>query len=406
LTSFREARLAVALLAALLLGAGCSGGGGGGEDEDPPPPPPPISSGPALPPKSSVPRPILFIEKDPNGTAYIRVLEQVHDVFAPNQAQRIIRDQLFGPAGGSANHYDGNFTYLFANIDVVRMKFGIWLEGTNQTLIYDYTFDRWDGDDSIHGAGIKIGDGTATNGATYIQRVVANGAVPPDPTYNVSNTDFIGIEQDSGPLYFRDITGGGFGDAGIDSKSGPIYVMNATLRGGNRMIRAWGGVEYTIVNSIINASPGDFMQIWISEPTAKISHYNTLWCQNADVPSASHPNCSTTPWLIEGEDMETNEVAARIIQLTENPLPAISPFFDTEVERIVIQYSTDAGATWQDMDILNNGGPGSAPVGDPRYRIPLNLGSANYLFRARYEQNGALVGEVSAVINEDGAVVP
>jgi hypothetical protein len=104
--------------------------------------------------------------------------------------------------------------------------------------------------------------------------------------------------------------------------------------------------------------------------------------------------------------MDEPEVRARIFQLNSNPLPAIHPFFQTQVEEIVLEYSTNNGSTWQQMIVPNTGGPGSAPVGDPRYRIPLNLGSGDYRFRATYKKNGATVGDISAVIDENGNTVP
>jgi hypothetical protein len=369
-----------------------------------------------LPPISNPVRPTLFIERDPNnGPTYIRVLEQVHNPFGATAPQRTICNAT--NATFSDPDVEGNFTYLIANVDTSQRKYGVNLLRTDTTMIYDFTFTDWQ-DNSAHGGGIKIGDsGNATIGATFVQRVFADGMLNPDPTYNL-NVDFLGIELNSGPLYFRDVTGRNFADAGIDTKSGPVYIMNATFDSANRMLRAWEGVEITIVNSIVNCPagcapppPGEnnpelYSQLWIADDTSAISYYNTLWCQDADEPSASHPDCRTTPWIIEGEDMDQDEVQARIFQLNSNPLPSIHPFFQTQVEKIVLQYSSDNGATWQDMVVPNTGGPGSAPVGDPRYRIPLNLGSANYRFRAWYERNGAKIGDTSAVIDESGNIVP
>jgi hypothetical protein len=332
------------------------------------------------------------------------VQEQTFDAFAPNAPQRTIRDRTFGPAPGSSNRITGTQTTLITNVDVTRMKAGLQLLATSTVQIYDYTFLDWDtGGQSIHGSAIKIGE-QPTSGPTFIQRIWADGLEPPDPTYNVSNTDFIGIELDSGPIYVRDVTGRNFGDAGIDSKSAPVYVMNATLERANRLLRAWPNVEIVIVNSIVNAAQG-FSQAWLSNSTSTIRYYNVLWCVNADVPSASHASCRTTPTQVEGENISDSQALARMIALASNPLPGISSFFRTQVERIVLQYSTDSGATWQNMSVPNTGSPGSAPVGDPRYRIPLDLNSANFFFRAWYERGGAKIGETSAVINESGAPV-
>jgi hypothetical protein len=119
-------------------------------------------------------------------------------------------------------------------------------------------------------------------------------------------------------------------------------------------------------------------------------------------PSASDPNCRTSPWVTEGEDMDAAAISSRIIPLQSNPLPGISPFFATGIDEIVIEYSTNGGSTWQVMNVQNAGGPGSAPVGDTRYRVPLALNTANFLFRASYRKNGGVVGSMSAAINEQG----
>jgi hypothetical protein len=413
-TKLQNAKLAVALVCALILGVACSGGGGGAAGASPPPPPmsppPPPPPPPVGPPEPPLPppgviRPTLFIEKETDGTTYIRVLEQVYDPFAPNAPQRTIANMAFGPAPGVNVEIMGDLTTLVRNVDVVDMKHGLQILGTNTLSIYDYTYTRFAGDGSIHGAAIKLGDGVPTNGAAYIQRVFADGFQAPDGSYQVGNTDFIGVELDSGPVYIRDVTGRRFSDGGVDSKSSPVIIMNATLFSGNRMIRAWGNVEFIIVNSIINASPGD-THAWIFDNTSTVRYYNTLWCENAVDPSPTNPDCRTTPWNIQGEEIDEDEAAARIFQAASNPLPANNPFFHTQVERIVLQYSADGGATWQDMSVPNTGGIGSAPIGDPRYRIPLDLASANYVFRAWYEQNGAKIGETSLVVDEAGLVVP
>ena len=46
---------------------------------------------------------------------------------------------------------------------------------------------------------------------------------------------------------------------------------------------------------------------------------------------------------------------------------------------------------------------GTPPVGDTRYKIPLNFNAGNYLFRAQYYLNGAAVGPVSVAVDEAGA---
>jgi hypothetical protein len=418
-TRLRTARLAAALFCAALLGAAGCGGGGGvlpagspgspppppqGSPPPPPPPPPPNEAAPSPP---GVTRPALYIERDPDGTVNLRVFEQLFDPFAPAAPQRFIANQKLGPAPGSNNEITGNQTTLISNVDVVRMKYGLQLMGSALVSIYDYSYVQFDGDGSIFGAAIKLGDNNRpTNDATYFTRIFADGMQAPDPNYSVSNTDFIGVEFDSGPLFIRDVTGRNFGDAGIDTKSGPTYVMNATLSSGHRMLRAWPNVEITIANSIINAAPGE-LQGWAYDNTSTIRYYNTLWCEGSAAPSASDPKCKPDPWLVEGENISPAQAALRFMKLTSNPLPAVSTFFHTSMDEIVVEYSSDGGATWQTLAMgPNTGGPGKPPVGDPRYPIPLNLNAGVYEFRAFYRLNGAKVGETSQVIDETGAVVP
>lgn len=334
----------------------------------------------------------------------MRVEEPRYDVFQPATPQRTIADKSFGPEPGLNNVINDPETTLIRNIDIVRMKHGLTLQGSGLVSIYGYTYTRFDGGGAIHGAAIKLGDnGQPTNGHTYIQRVVADGQQAPDATYTISNTDFIGIEADSDSIFIRDVTGGNFGDGGIDAKSTHVYLMNATLSGGYRMLRAWPGVEITLVNSIINASPGH-AQAWIYDATARISYYNTLWCRDAVEPSAANANCSRTPLLLEAENLAFADIAARLVPLSTNPLPAVSPFFRTRMDEIVVETSTDNGGTWKTLALANTGAPGSPPVGDLRFAIPLDLSATTYLFRASYRLNGAAVGEHSLVINDAGTV--
>jgi hypothetical protein len=167
------------------------------------------------------------------------------------------------------------------------------------------------------------------------------------------------------------------------------------------------------VNTIVNTAPGGGQASFDDNPNLQaaagfIRYYNTLWCEAADAPSASHPNCSTSPspQLVGGDELTPGQALARITPLTSNPLPGISAFFSTQIDRIVIEYSNNGGATWQPMNVPNTGGGAfPAPIGDPRYRIPLNLGDAAYRFRAWYERGGAKVGETSLIIDETGQVV-
>ena len=402
-------RTRASLLAVLACAAFSSCGGGGtttagaggapvapsppGSPPSPPPPPPPPSG-----PTGDV-RPALFIEKDAAGAAYLRVEEQAYTPFA---AQRTVADQLMGPAPGQNYVVEGEASTAIKNIDAVRMKHGLTMQASGEVEIYDYTYTQFDGGGSIHGAAMKLGDnGRPTNGSTYIQRVTADGMQTPDATYKISNNDFLGVETDSGPIYVRDVSGKNFGDAGVDTKSTQVYIMNATLEHSHRMLRAWPGVEIIVVNSIINGTAGH-SQGWVYDGTSTIRYYNTLWCMDAANPGPNDPNCRMTPWAVEGEEIATTVALARFIPLAENPLPGISPFFKTGIDQISAEYSRDGGSTWQALTLPNSGGPGSAPIGDPRYKIPLNLADANYLFRASYMKNSAKVGATSVVIDEAG----
>jgi hypothetical protein len=350
-------------------------------------------------------RPALRIEHDADGAAYLRVIEQTFSPFGATGAVRVMSNQRFGPAPGSNRLIEGAASTLIAKFDIVEMKHGLTLQQSGAVSIIDYTYVGFDGDGSIFGAAIKLGDNDRpTDGPTYIQRVSADGKQAPDPTYKVSNTDFIGIEDDSGPVFVRDVSARNFGDAGVDSKSNQIYVMNATLEGAHRMIRAWPGVEITLVNVIINAAPGH-AQGWVYDDTATIRHFNTLWCLNASKPSAGSPDCRAAPWIVESDTLTENDTAKRFVALATNPLPGVSPFFRTSMDEIVAEYSVDDGDIWISLPLLNAGRAGSPPVGDTRYRIPFDLDDGAFLFRARYRLNGANVGEMSAPIDEDSKIV-
>jgi hypothetical protein len=364
-----------------------------------PPPPPPAPPPPAGLQSGDI-QPALFIEKDPDGSTFLRVQEQNYDPFNGGAA-RTIADRQLGPAPGVNFVVEGPETTRILNVDAVEMKHGFTLQSSSEVSIYDYTYTKFNGGSSIHGAAIKLGDnGRPTNGTTFVQRVVADGMQAPDATYKVSNNDFIGIEWESGPIYVRDVTGKNFGDGGLDTKSGPIYLMNATLDGAHRMVRSWG-VEIVLVNAIINGRSGH-SQGWVSGPDAKVRYYNTLWCMDSQNPSPSDPNCKSDPWVVERDDMSLAEAQSRFIRLQSNPLDSVSPFFKTSIDEIIVEYSTD-GRTWQTLSLPNTGGPGSGPVGDTRYKLPLNLADANYLFRASYRKMGGHVGATSQVIDETGA---
>ncbi len=346
-------------------------------------------------------RPTLRIEHDADGAAYLRVTEQFFSPFDENAPARTIGHQDFGPAPGANNVIEGAAPTLVANVVVRRMKHGLTLQQSGTVSISDYTYSGFAGDGSIFGAAIKLGDnGRPTDGPTYVQRVMADGAQDPDASYKISNTDFIGIEENSGPAFLRDVTARNFGDASVDSKSSQIYIMNATLESAHRMVRAWPGVEIFLINTIVNAAPGH-SQVWLYDKTATIRHFNTLWCIGAVEPSADNPDCKATPWMIESDTVTEGEAAAQIIRLTTNPLPGINPLFRTAIDEIAAEYSKDNGEKWIALPLLNAGGLGSPPVGDTRYRIPFDLDDGNFQFRARYRLNDANVGDMSAPIEED-----
>jgi hypothetical protein len=346
----------------------------------------------------------VFVELEPNGTPFLRVQEQAWSPFS-GAPQKTMSDKKLGPAPGANNLIEGPETTLVKNVDVVQMKHGLTLQESGLVSIYDYTYTQFAGGGQIYGTAIVMGaNGRATNGPTYIQRVTGDSMQAPDATYQVSNTDFLAIEHDSGEVYIRDVTGKNLGDAGIDAKATQVYIMNATISGAHRPLRAWPNVEIILVNSIINASPGH-AQSWVNDGTSTVRYYNTLWCMNAAQPSKASSACASTPWMVEGEDMSLTAALARFIPLQSNPLPGISPFFKTEIDEIVVEYSSNGGTSWQVLALPNTGGPGSAPVGDTRYAIPLDFDTGDYRFRAFYRKNGGKVGETSDAVDEAGGVV-
>src|SRR5262245_50911664 len=119
----RAALLAVTHAVALsLLTTACGGGGGSGASATPPPPasgsgaPPAPPSPPSPPPPPATPtgsppvagvRPELLLERDPDGTAYLRVSEQIYSPFGDAGPERTLKDARLGPAPGSNNVIEG-----------------------------------------------------------------------------------------------------------------------------------------------------------------------------------------------------------------------------------------------------------------------------------------------------------
>jgi hypothetical protein len=143
-------------------------------------------------------------------------------------------------------------------------------------------------------------------------------------------------------------------------------------------------------------------QGWIYDGTATIRYYNTLWCENSANPSKDDPSCSANPRVIEGDQANVTVAQARFIPMSSNPLPGVSSFFNTGIDQIWAEYSSDGGARWSALSLANAGEPGTPPVGDTRYKIPLDLNAGNYLFRAQYYLNGTAAGPVSVTVDEGG----
>ncbi len=192
---------------------------------------------------------MLEIERDPDGSTFVRVTEQPYSPFGAAAPANHIKDKNLGPAPGSNNVIEGNVPTLVSKVAVSNMKYGLTLQESGTVSIEGYSYNSFAGGGSIYGGAIKLGDNKRpTGGPTYIQRVFADGMQTPDATYKVSNNDFLGVEEDSGPIYVRGVTGRNFGDAGIDTKSTQVFVMNATLEGAHRILRAWPGVEIVLVD--------------------------------------------------------------------------------------------------------------------------------------------------------------
>lgn len=344
-------------------------------------------SGPAL---AQTLRPIVSIETDPNGTKNVRVAEQVYSAFTPAITVQNRSDDRF--------NIRSNVPILLSNVQSRNSEYGIYVANNSPVSIDRFSFIRWDGHGGIHGAAIKVDRSTAS--ATLVQRVFADGQTTPDATYARSNTDFIGVEHNAAPVYVRGATGRNFGDGGVDAKS-HVYLMNVTIDGAHRGLRAWSNSRITIANSIVNVPPGH-EHVWLNDSTSSVRYYNVLWCVGSTRPTPSDPACSTTPTVVRGYKISHAQARQRTVRLSSNPLPSTSNFFRTQIDRIVIEYSRNGGRSWQVM--ATGGASGRPPLGDTRYRIPFSLSSATYLFRIHFERNGARVGS-TVIVNEAGQTV-
>lgn len=332
-------------------------------------------------------RPLIYLETSPEGSRYVRVMERA---VAPFAARREISDRPASPRINVTNPV----ATLVRNVSVRSAKYGVHVRSPSPVSIENLSFSDWDGGGSIHGGAIKID--RSAGAPTYIQRVFADAMEIADASYRRSNTDFIGVERNSGPVFVRYATGRNFGDGGVDAKS-DVALMNVTIDGAHRGLRIWSGVTLTIVNGIVNVPEGH-QQVWLQQSGARLRYYNTLWCIGVADPSPHNPACSDRPSAIGVDGISQQQARRQIVALTSNPLSAI-PFFATRIDRVVVEYSDDRGRSWRLL--ADDGSAGHPPRGDLRYRIPFSLSRANYLFRAHFEHRGRRVG-AAAIIDENG----
>lgn len=95
------------------------------------------------------------MEKDPDGTVFLRVQEEAYNPLT--SPQRTIIDKQIGPAPGNNTVLDGDQTWRVQNVDEVDTKHGLTLQGSNTVSIYDYTYFGHAGGGSIYGAGHQAG---------------------------------------------------------------------------------------------------------------------------------------------------------------------------------------------------------------------------------------------------------
>lgn len=347
-----------------------------------------LSAGAA--PAATTLRPIVSIETDANGTANVRVSEQVYSPFTPSVTIENQTDDRFNLLS--------DVPIALRNVRSRDSRYGIFVANHSSVSVDRYSFINWEGQGSIYGGAIKLDRSGAA--PTFLQRIFADGQSAADGSYSVSNTDFIGVEHNGAPLYVRGATGRNFGDGGVDAKSN-VYLMNITIDGAHRGLRAWSNSTITIANAIINV-PAGHQHVWLYDGTSSVRYYNVLWCVGATNPSPSNSACSTRPTVVTGDKISSTQARQRVVALTSNPLPAMSNFFRTQIDRIVVEYSSNGGSTWRAM--ASGGATGRPPLGDTRYRVPFSLSSGTYLFRAHFERNGARVGS-SIVVNEAGQTV-
>jgi hypothetical protein len=335
-------------------------------------------------------RPLVYLESDPDGARYVRVMERSYSAFTPTT---IVQNLASHPR----LNISSAIPVLVRNVTVRNAEYGVNITSPSLVSIDTFNFIDWNGGGGIYGAAIKVN--RSVPAATYIQRVFADGREAPDSSYSNSNTDFISIERDSSPVFVRYATGRNFGDAGVDAKSN-VALMNVTIDGAHRALRIWSGATLTIANAIINVPQGH-EQVWMQHTTSALRYYNVLWCIGSANPSPSDPACTTSPTAIGVDNVTVSQARRQMTALSSNTLSDDS-FFATKIDRVVLEYSPDNGSTWRVM--ATGGSTGRPPLGDLRYRVPFALNSGTYLFRAHFERNGARVGSTTT-INEAGASV-
>jgi hypothetical protein len=345
-------------------------------------------------------QPSLHLERDLDGRVYVRLVEQTYDGLQGAKPDQDLFGVRFGPKPGDSFRLSGAQRFRVQDLRSRSVKYGLQIMDAKAVAAYDVRFDDWDGGAEIYGSAVMIGNNRRpTQGPVHLQRLAADGGQAPDGSYRRSNTDGLTIEAGNAPVFLRDLTVRGFGDAGVDAKS-TVYIMNATISDAHRLLRAWGGGDIVVVNSILNAAPGH-AQAWVQNARGRIRYHNVLWCEGAERPSSTNPDCRTRPWLVEGEDISAEAARGRLQRLDRNPLPELSPFFRTRLDEVRLEYSKDGGR-WLPLPAANTGAPGSPPVGDLRWPVTLRLSDGAYRFRAAAYLGGRRQGGYTAVIEESG----
>lgn len=350
-----------------------------------------VAGGAAAPNESSAQtlRPLVHIESDPDGTRYIHVMEPSATPLTPAET---IANRNASPRINIRNA----LATLVRDVTFRDAKYGIHVRGAGPIFIENVAFIDWHSDD-IHGAAVKVH--RSAPAPTYIRGLFADAGESPDSSYERSNTDFIGIERNAGPVYVRYATGRNFGDAGIDAKS-DVALMNVTIDGAHRGLRVWNGATLTIANAIVNVPPGH-EQVWMRRDTSRLRYYNVLWCVGSTNPAHGDPACTTQPTAIGVDGITEDQARSQITALRSNPLTE-NPFFATRIDSLVVEYSANGGDTWRVM--ATAGAAGRPPYGDLRYRIPFDLSRGAHLFRVQFQRNGERVG-APLIVDETGRVV-